>query len=405
MARSVEIRSPYVDQALVEYLVALPPEAQGPDGRPADLSASFADAFQAHPAGLQGETGCTRTARWLYARRVVFHSLLRSPSFLLRPYWDGSAVADAFARAAAVGDPGGWVLWRLINVEVWLRVFFPDGSVRAERPKVPFARIGDAEVSQKSPVAAQLFARYHANAGRHLFVTAGATVYARVPLRSKLVRAGDALEAVVREAVGVELHPGDTLAVSEKVVAISQGRSFPLSEIHPSSLARFLVRFVHTSAHGRGWALPQTMELVLRQAGVPRVLLAAAVTMVARPLGFGGVFQRMLGPLVASIDGPSPGTLPPYNAYAKLAPAEPERVGASLAAALAPGVGVAVVDANDLGARILGASDGLDRDLVVHLLVDNPLGQGAQQTPIALIRTIGALRSLSDHASDAMPSA
>lgn len=405
MARSLEIRSPYLDQALVEYLVGLPPEARGPDGRPSDPSASFPDALPAHAGAAHAENRYARTTRWLYARRVVFHSLLRSPSFQSRPYWDGPAVADAFARAAEVGDPDGWVFWRLIHLEVWLRVFFPHGSLQAERPAVSFARLGDAEVSQKSTVAGALLARYQANAGRHLFVVAGTTVYARVPLRSQVVRAGDALEAVVREAVGVDLDPGDTLAISEKVVAISQGRSFPLAEIHPSPLARFLVRFVHTSAHGRGWALPETMELVLRQAGVPRVLLAAGVTMVARPLGFGGVFQRMLGPLVASIDGPSPGTLPPYNTYAKLAPAEPEQVSASLARAFAPGVGVAIVDANDLGARILGASSELDRDLVVRLLVDNPLGQGAQQTPIALIRKIGLLQSLSDPASGAVPPA
>ncbi|HXY43873.1 MAG TPA: hypothetical protein VEH29_06775, partial [Acidimicrobiales bacterium] len=52
-------------------------------------------------------------------------------------------------------------------------------------------------------------------------------------------------------------------------------------------------------------------------------------------------------------------------------------------------VHVAVVDANDRGVVVLGGSRGLDRRLVAWLFGDNPLGQGIEQTPVALIRYIG----------------
>jgi asparagine synthase (glutamine-hydrolysing) len=51
-------------------------------------------------------------------------------------------------------------------------------------------------------------------------------------------------------------------------------------------------------------------------------------------------------------------------------------------------VRAAVVDANDRGVAILGSSDGVDRDLVAWLFGDNPLGQGTEQTPIAVLRRV-----------------
>jgi asparagine synthase (glutamine-hydrolysing) len=49
---------------------------------------------------------------------------------------------------------------------------------------------------------------------------------------------------------------------------------------------------------------------------------------------------------------------------------------------------VAVIDANDIGVNVLGVSSGVDATLVASLLRDNPLGQGAQQTPVALLRPV-----------------
>ncbi len=222
------------------------------------------------------------------------------------------------------------------------------------------------------------------NPGKELNRTARGQVWARYPIRTHVVQPGENIADVVKQYAAAHLRQGDILAISEKVVAICQRRAFPVDDLHPRPLARWLSRFVTKTPHGIGIGSPVTMELALREAGVWRILLAAAVAAITKPLGIRGVFYRISGRSVAAIDGPTPYTLPPYNRYASLAPKNPGKVAQSLADDL--GVPVAIVDANDLGVEVLGASRGVDRTLVVELFRDNPLGQGSQQTPLCILR-------------------
>jgi asparagine synthase (glutamine-hydrolysing) len=344
----------------------------------------------------------TPEMRWLKARRTAVQSLFRSPAFGTRKYWDGLRVADAFREACAGRMEESLFFWRVLNVELWLRVFFGgDGRVtNRTTPAGGYVDMGDEEaVASLDGAASAAIRAFSPNRGRHLFARSpGGAVYARAPVRTRKVEPHDDLEAAVVDAVSAleangDVRPGDVFAISEKVVAISQGRSRPVEEIEPGPLAGVLSRFVRRTPVGIGLGMPQTMQLALQEVGAPRILLATAASAVTRPFGVRGVFYRVAGTRVAAIDGPTAGTLPPYNTHAKLPPAEPDRVAASLSATLsrlAGGpVGVAVIDANDIGVAILGASDGVDRDLVLSLLQDNPLGQGHEQTPLALIRMVG----------------
>ncbi|MGC8783450.1 MAG: coenzyme F420-0:L-glutamate ligase [Armatimonadota bacterium] len=211
--------------------------------------------------------------------------------------------------------------------------------------------------------------------------------WARYPVRTHVVQSGEDIVAIVRQYAGPHLRPGDILAISEKVVAICQRRAFPVDELQPRPLARWLCRYVTKTPHGIGIGSPVTMELALREAGVWRILLAAAVAAITKPLGIRGMFYRIAGRSVAAIDGPTPYTLPPYNRYASLAPKNPDKVAQNIAEEM--GVPVAIVDANDLGVEVLGASRGLNRALVAELFRDNPLGQGSQQTPLCILRRLG----------------
>lgn len=224
------------------------------------------------------------------------------------------------------------------------------------------------------------------NPGKELTRTYGGQVWARYPVRTHVVQPGEEIRAVVQQYAKPYLQDGDILAISEKVVAICQKRAFPVDEVQPRRLARWLCRYVTKTPHGIGIGSPVTMELALREAGVWRILLAAAVAAVTKPLGIRGVFYRIAGRQVAAIDGPTPYTLPPYNRYASLAPKHPDKVAQSLSGAL--GVSVAIVDANDLGVEVLGASPGTDRAMVAELFRDNPLGQGSQQTPLCILRRL-----------------
>ena len=223
------------------------------------------------------------------------------------------------------------------------------------------------------------------NKGKELVIEVEGASYARYPLRTPLVSAGDDVVAIVKDAVQPLIAAGDVVVVSEKIVAIAQGRAYPIDEIHPSFWARQLSRFVTRSDSGIGLGSPETMELAIRQVGVPRLLAAGLLAFVPRLLGVKGLFYVLAGRDVGAIDGPTPYTIPPYNRYAKLPPEDPHGVAREMSRALS-GVGVAVIDANDIGRRVLGASKGVNKRCVERLFEDNPLGQGAEQTPVALVR-------------------
>jgi hypothetical protein len=224
------------------------------------------------------------------------------------------------------------------------------------------------------------------NPDRLLHASLDGSVYARHPVRTHLVTdADDAADVVGRYASPL---PDGTafLAVSERMVAITQGRSYPMSTIHPGRLARFLVRFVTRPGYGIGLGTAETMQLAIDEVGAPRILLAAVVSGLTKPFRVHGLFYRIAGPQAAAIDGPTPYTIAPYNQAATLGPKKPERAAQQISEAI--GVPVAVIDANDAGCHVLGLSRGLDRRLVERLFADNPLGQAGEQTPIAVIRRV-----------------
>ncbi len=224
------------------------------------------------------------------------------------------------------------------------------------------------------------------NPDRSLLATLGGSVYARHPVRTHLVtQADDAVEVVRRYATPLGADVA-FVAVSERMVAITQGRSYPMSTIRPGHLARFLVRFVTRPGYGIGLGTAETMQLAISEVGAPRILLAAVVSGLTKPLGLHGLFYRIAGRQAAAIDGPTAYTIAPYNQAATLGPRDPAGAARRIGEAL--GVPVAVIDANDAGCNVLGASPGLDRRVVERLFSDNPLGQAGEQTPISVVRRI-----------------
>jgi F420-0:gamma-glutamyl ligase len=224
------------------------------------------------------------------------------------------------------------------------------------------------------------------NEGRALHASLSGVVYARQPVRTHLVTPADDAVEVVRRYVA-ELGPDVRLvAVSERMVAITQGRSYPMDQIHPGQLARLLVRYVTRPGYGIGLGTAQTMQLAIDEVGAPRILFAAAASAVTKPFGIHGVFYRVAGRQAAAIDGPTAYTIPPYNQAATLGPSDPHGAARAIAAAL--DTPVSIIDANDAGCSVLGASPGVDRRFVERLFADNPLGQAREQTPICVVREV-----------------
>ncbi len=226
-----------------------------------------------------------------------------------------------------------------------------------------------------------------ANEGKKINIEVDGVEYMRIPIKTKLITKDDNLGDVLDEYTKDVRRPGDMIYVSEKIVAISQGRAFPIDEMNPSWLAKFLVKFVYKSPHGIGISSPYTMQLALQDVGLPRILLGCAAAAVTKPFGIRGAFYKVCGYRARAIDGPADGVIPPYNRYAKMAPDKPHQVAREMKERL--GNDVIIIDANDLGANILGKSNkNLNDKFLCALFKDNPLCQNSQQTPVAVVRKV-----------------
>ncbi len=224
-----------------------------------------------------------------------------------------------------------------------------------------------------------------ANPGKKLELEIDGKSYLRIPVRTDLILATDDIVQVAKDYTEGLVQSSDLIVVSEKVVAITQGRAFRLREIKPSRLAVFLSRFVHKSPHGIGLGMPETMELAIREVGALKIIFAAIIAAIGKLFGVKGLFYRICGAKARAIDGPCDYTIPPYNDYAVLGPVDPDGVARQIKAEV--GCAAAIIDANDLGVNILGVSGPeVDKALLEKLLKDNPLGQSAEQTPIGIIR-------------------
>jgi asparagine synthase (glutamine-hydrolysing) len=424
MAFSVESRVPYLDQELVEYILSLPDTAIIKDGWSRwilreGLKYSLPEKIRLR----RWKVGFTTPEmRWIKARRAVFTSLYQSPSFHARAYWKGDAVVDAFracCRGEAEESP---FFWRAANVELWLREFC-DASVVIADADVEAALGEPAEIGprQRGGIAAaadgrtpallasagalastagaeeaqRLLDDYRPNTLKHLFAATGGRAFARLPIRTDLVKRGDDLSEMMRRSVAPHVKPGDSVVIAEKVISTAQGRTYLLEEIQPSRLANYLNKAVTRTPHGLGLGTPQTMQLAIDEVGAPRILAAAAAGAAGRLVRKRGLFYKVAGREVESIDGPTYNSLPPNDKSASLGPADPEGVAEQLSSVLREAAGgpvaVAVIDASDMAATILGASKGADTALVAALMRDNPLGQGHEQTPVCVIRPLGPL--------------
>lgn len=228
------------------------------------------------------------------------------------------------------------------------------------------------------------------NAGKDLDAVALGVRYLRLPIKTRLIQHGDDLLALLKEYVAPHLASGDLLFVSEKIVCITQGRIVRRDDVKTSWLARFLSTKVRNYAgtpqfRGLGHGTAPAMQLLVEEAGYLRVLFAAFVSAITRPLGIKGAFYYLVGKQAKSIDCPMSWTLAPYTEYAKKAPHKPNAVAREIRDTL--GVETVIIDANYRGAFSLGKSTRtISEKFIRELLRDNPAGQDSEMTPFLIIR-------------------
>ncbi|MDP4010724.1 MAG: hypothetical protein Q8P72_00665 [Candidatus Roizmanbacteria bacterium] len=256
------------------------------------------------------------------------------------------------------------------------------------------------------------------NPGKQIEIEVDGKIFSRYPIKTELFQKGDDYSSKIAKHVQTvfachpEENPKDPeehgffahaqndnqkwyVVVSEKIVAISQGRSYFIKDIKPSWWATTLSKFVKRTPHGIGLGSPWTMELAIREVGLPRILLASLLSILTKPLGLQGVFYHVAGRRAAAIDGPTSYSLYPSNVSAKLAPKDPQGAAQKIRENIEYGIknmesgaefgGVVIIDANDLGRNVLGNATDKPDSFFEEVMRDNPMGQGSEQTPIVIV--------------------
>lgn len=229
------------------------------------------------------------------------------------------------------------------------------------------------------------------NEGKKLEAVVDGVTYLRLPIKTRLIKVGDDLMNLLAEYVAPHIQGGDALFVSEKVVCICQGRVIHRDAVETGWLARFLSTKVRNYAgtpqfRGLGHGTAPAMQLLIEEAGYPRVFFAAAVSALTRRF-IPGAFYYLVGKQAKSIDCPMSWTIEEFKDYAKKAPFRPNDVAREIRRKF--GVETVIVDANYRGAFSLGKStSAISEKFIRELLRDNPAGQDSEMTPFFLVRKV-----------------
>jgi hypothetical protein len=251
--------------------------------------------------------------------------------------------------------------------------------------KVSFNKTSSAAVERKPS------GEFVANPGKKIEIDVDGILYERLPVRTRLLTERDTdLLPILEEYVRPYVKPGDLLFVSEKALSVTQGRVVSMSDIKPTPLARFLARHVgnyygSSEFRGFGHGTSIAMQLFIEEAGYPRVVFAAIISALTRPLGVRGLFYQICGKQAKSIDCPMSFLVLEYAHSAKRAPKNPN--GAARRFKQVLGCETVILDANYRGAFSLGKSTrALSEQFIGKLFRDNPLGQSDEMTPFAIVR-------------------
>lgn len=305
---------------------------------------------------------------WLLKNYDYVYKIFSSEIFGKRKYFNQLNTLLALNKFKKNKFKDTLYLWRLLNLELWLREFINTPSHKTSVGKVKI----ELKVTGK--------------------------IYYRFPIKTDLFKNGDDYVMLINKYVTHFLNMLNQekkyrniltnkffVVVSEKIVAIAQGRSYFIWDIKPSLLAKILSKFVTKTPFGIGLGSPWTMQLAINEVGVSRILLATVVSVFSKLLGIKGLFYNIAGSVVRSIDGPTEYSLYPSNLSAKLGPKDPQQVADRIKLQMPNYLGASIIDANDLGQNLLGNSTKLKNNLIEKIFQDNPMGQTDEQTPITLV--------------------
>lgn len=217
-------------------------------------------------------------------------------------------------------------------------------------------------------------------------ITVDGTTYDRLPIKTHLIHIKEDINPLIVKLVVPLAKPGDWIALSEKFVAIAQGRVIHESVVKASWLAKLLVKGVKKYKDDIGYSHPKKMQVAIMQAGYTRMFFAGLLGTITRLFGRHGDFWRIAGHRVSEIDGFNPDAIPPFNEFAMLGPADPTKTCQEIEDR--HHIPAVIIDGNNINVEVLGLSRGVPvtKELARKILLDNPMGQSDELTPIILVR-------------------
>lgn len=202
---------------------------------------------------------------------------------------------------------------------------------------------------------------------------------------------GEDLGGVIALYAAERITPGTTLCLSQKFVSICRGDVRHISDVQDSWLARLIVRYVTKNDNGDiGYSHPKKMQVAIDEVGYPRMLAAVVGGGIGKfVLRRNGDFYRIAGHHISEIDGFNPDAMPPFDQYAMLPSKDPDAICDALARQF--GCAAYIIDGNNINVEIVGRSANLPLSLADarEVMLDNPMGQGDELTPVFLITAEG----------------
>jgi hypothetical protein len=215
----------------------------------------------------------------------------------------------------------------------------------------------------------------------------GGRTYRRIPVRTHLVGIGEDLGGIVALYAAEQITPQTTICLSQKLVSICTSNVRHISEVQDSWLARLIVRYVTKNDNGDiGYSHPKKMQVAIDEVGYPRMIAAVVGGGIGKfVLRRQGDFYRIAGHHISEIDGFNPDAMAPFDQYAMLPPREPDAICDELARRF--GCAAYMIDGNNINVEVVGRSANLPMSPADarEVMLDNPMGQGDEMTPIFLI--------------------
>ena len=154
---------------------------------------------------------------------------------------------------------------------------------------------------------------FHANEGKRVTIEAMGKTWARHAISTHFVGVGESYIDLMERYVKPIYQEGDILSMSEKVIALCQGRVVREEEVRPGFWAKLLSRFVHQTSAGPGMGLPIKMQFAINVCGLPKILWAAFRAAIDKLRGVRGTFYRIAGLEVSGLDGFYGEDIPEYE--------------------------------------------------------------------------------------------